>query len=242
MIRRDYILRMIEEFVRALARINEQKRNQLWHEAETSLEDQAKRLTGTDLATIVTLTDTELLGSLLQTGDFQAQTEKAFILARVLIEAAEVADAENREESSRAFRLKALHLVLHTALRTEVFEWPEFVPTIDLLLQRFVRAQLPVHTQALLMQHFERTGQFAKAEDALYVLLELAPDNPALRELGISFYHRLLDQPDAALESGELPRSEVEFGLAEIRNLPLFQAGPGSDSTPPSTSPRMDQA
>src|SRR4051812_13651901 len=151
MIRRDYILRMIEEFVRALAKINEQKRQGNWREAEESLEDQARRLTDTDLATITTLTDTELLARLLQTGDFQAQTEKTFMLARVLIEAAEMAEAKSRESISRALRLKALHLLLHASLRGEVFEWPEFVPNIDLLLQRFSRAELPIHTQALLM-------------------------------------------------------------------------------------------
>ena len=216
MIRRDYILRMIEEFIRALARIKELKQQQLWREAETSLEDQARSLTGADLATICTLTDTELLARLLQTGEFQAQSEKSFMLARILIEAAEVADAEHHNTESQALRLKALHLLLHTSLRGEVYEWPEFVPAIDLLLQRFDRTQLPIHTQALLMQHFERTGQFAKAEDALHAMLEAAPDNPQLRELATSFYHRLLAQSDTALEDGNLPRNEVEAGLEQL--------------------------
>jgi hypothetical protein len=216
MIRRDYILRMIEEFIRALAKINGLKQQQRWREADTSLEEQATSLTGTDLATICTLTDTELLARLLQTGEFQAQSEKSFMLARVVIEAAEVADAENRNLQSQALRLKALHLLLHTSLRGEVYEWPEFVPAIDLVLQRLDRAQLPIHTQALLMQYFERTGQFAKAEDALHAMLEVAAPNPQLRELAVSFYHRLLVQSDTALEDGNLPRSEIETALKEI--------------------------
>lgn len=216
MIRRDYILRMIEEFIRALAKINGLKQQQRWREAGTSLEEQARALTGSDLATICTLTDTELLAGLLQTGEFQAQSEKSFMLARVLIEAAEVADAENRNIESQALRLKALHLLLHTSLRGEVYEWPEFVPAIDLVLQRFDQAQLPIHTQALLMQYFERTGQFAKAEDALHAMLEVAADNPQLRELAASFYHRLLAQSDTALEDGNLPRNEVQAGLEQL--------------------------
>jgi hypothetical protein len=216
MIRRDYILRMIEEFVRALARINEQKQKHLWREAESGLEEQARALTGSDLATICTLTDTDLLSHLLQTGDFQAQTEKTFMLARVLIDAADVAEAENRETRAIELRLKALHLLLQSSLRGEVYEWPEFVPTIDLHLQRFDRAQLPIHTQALLMQHFERTGQFGKAEDALCSMLDAAPENPPLHQLATSFYHRLLAQSDIALDAGNLPRDEVEAALNQL--------------------------
>jgi hypothetical protein len=169
-----------------------------------------------DLATIGTLTDTELFAALLHAGELHAQTEKSFMLARVLIEAAEVAEAENHDHTSGVLRLKALHLLLHTALRGDVYEWPEFAPNIDLLLQRLPRPELPVHTQALLMQHFERTGQFAKAEDALHAMLEHFSDNPPLRQMAISFYQRLLAQTDAALEAGNLPREEVQAALAEL--------------------------
>jgi hypothetical protein len=38
-----------------------------------------------------------------------------------------------------------------------------------------------------------------------------------LREWGIAFYQRLQQQSDTALASGNLPRAEVEAGLAEVR-------------------------
>lgn len=66
------------------------------------------------------------------------------------------------------------------------------------------------------MQHYERTGEFAKAEDALYALLESDPENPAVVEFGRAFYQRILAKTDRALVEGNLPRSEVEDGL---RNL-----------------------
>ena len=34
----------------------------------------------------------------------------------------------------------------------------------------------------MLMQHYERTGEFAKAEDALFAMLDAQPDNPAIVE------------------------------------------------------------
>ncbi|MDB6040343.1 MAG: hypothetical protein JWM99_4184 [Verrucomicrobiales bacterium] len=223
MLRRDYVLRMIEEFVRALAKIANQKDQRLWNDAELSLDEESKRLTGFDLKTLTALTDTELLAHLLQTGDFLPQSEKTCMLSRVLIESAEIAESKSGPDgngTSRALRLQALHLLLPLILRTNASDWPEFVPSIDLLLTRLADAPLPLQTNALLMQHFERSGQFAKAEDALFSMFEISPDNPALLQMGISFYHRLLEQTDTALESGNLPRTEVKSGLNHLQTLP----------------------
>ena len=118
--------------------------------------------------------------------------------------------SSSRQQSP--LRLKALHLLLQAALRSEDVDWPQFVPTIDILAQD-LNEVLPVQTHALLMQHFERSGQFAKAEDSFHAALELFPDSPALRQLGISLYQRLLTKSDTALEAGNLPRDEVETGL-----------------------------
>ena len=41
------------------------------------------------------------------------------------------------------------------------------------------------------MHHYERTGAYAKAEDALYALLEAAPDDTEIVDWGIKFYERL---------------------------------------------------
>jgi hypothetical protein len=46
MIRRDFILRMIEEFAQALARIRSLKRNRRWSEASAALDDELKQLLG----------------------------------------------------------------------------------------------------------------------------------------------------------------------------------------------------
>jgi hypothetical protein len=116
----------------------------------------------------------------------------------------------------QTLRLKALHVLLQTALRSEDAEWPEFVPPIDVLADNLKEA-LPVQTHGLLMQHFERSGQFAKAEDSFHAALEQFPDSPALRQLGVSFYQRLLAKSDSALEAGNLPRAEVEAGLEQLR-------------------------
>jgi hypothetical protein len=77
-------------------------------------------------------------------------------------------------------------------------------------------APLPLETQARLMQHYERTGQYAKAEDQLFAMLEVAPAHPGLKELGIGFYKRLQGKSDRELSDGGLPREEVDAGLVEL--------------------------
>jgi hypothetical protein len=67
------------------------------------------------------------------------------------------------------------------------------------------------------MEHYERTGQFGKAEDSFFAILDADPDNSVAVEFGISFYERLLRQDDLRLAEGNLPRAEVEAGLAELR-------------------------
>jgi hypothetical protein len=74
------------------------------------------------------------------------------------------------------------------------------------------------------MQHYEVTGEFGKAEDCLFAMLEAEPGNAALVEFGIDFCERLRGQSDASLASGNLPRAELEAGLAELRGLRAGQS------------------
>jgi hypothetical protein len=69
----------------------------------------------------------------------------------------------------------------------------------------------------MLMHHYERTGQFAKAEDALFDIIEAAPAHQQVLEFALAFYERLQSQTTTALEAGNLPRAEVQAGLAQIR-------------------------
>jgi tetratricopeptide (TPR) repeat protein len=217
MIRRDYILRMIEECIRALTGIASFKQAQRWDKASEALDAEFKKLIGNDTQAIARLSETELLARLMQDGPTHALRDKTLILTTLLKEAGDVAAAENRNEDSRECYLKALHLLLDTLARGEVFECPEFVPKIEMLREALAAAPLPARTNALLMQHYERTGEFAKAEDAFHALLDTESGNDAIVEFGITFYQRLLEQSDTALTEANLPRVEVEEGLKEIQ-------------------------
>lgn len=217
MIRRDYILRMIEEFMQALSRLRPLKQGQRWNEASGELDAELKKLIGDDVRAIARLSETELLARLMQDGPTHALREKTLVLTTLLKEAGDVATVEGRREDSRECYLKALHLLLDVLARDEVFECPEFVPKVEMLVAALRSAPLPVRSAAMLMQHYERTGEFAKAEDALFAMLDAEPDSPAIVEFGVTFYERLRSQSDAALDAANLPRVEVQEGLKELQ-------------------------
>jgi hypothetical protein len=217
MIRRDYILRLIEEFAQTLSRIRALKKDRQLGEAGGLTEEEFKRITGLDSESLLKLSETELLARLIQSEPLHAVREKMFFLTTLLKETGDIAMAEGRAEQGRACYLKGLHLLLDSLAGGDSFEQPEFVPKVELFVAALADGELSVQTNALLMEHYERTGQFAKAEDALFAILDADPGNVVALDFGISFYERVLRQGDVRLTEGNLPRTEVEAGLEELR-------------------------
>src|SRR5689334_3227088 len=98
MIRRDYIIRMIEEFVQLLARLKSLKQEQRWEEAAGTLDEQFRRLVGTGAQAVVQLSETELLAKLIQGEPTLAVRDKTLMLSTLLKEAGDVAAGEQHLE------------------------------------------------------------------------------------------------------------------------------------------------
>jgi tetratricopeptide (TPR) repeat protein len=87
------------------------------------------------------------------------------------------------------------------------------------LADRLGKSSRSARVDATLALFYEQAGQFAKAEDALFSLIEAAPGNTDALAMGAAFYGRLLRLDDGQLAAGGLPREEVEAGLAELKRL-----------------------
>jgi hypothetical protein len=216
MIRRDYILRMIEEFVQTLARMNSLKRAQKWDEASDVLGTEFQRLIGAGPQAVVNLSETELLAKIVEGEPTQVVRDKTLMLVSLLNEAGEIATGKGRIAEARACYLKALHLLLETLVRSEPFEFPEFVPKVKSLVMALVGALLPLGSQAMLMQHYERAGDFANAHKRLSAMIAMDPHNDRLLQFGLNFYDRLLAQRDSLLASGNVSRGEIEQGRQKL--------------------------
>jgi len=216
MIRRDYLLRQIEQFVAMLAKIAGLAENEQWQEASSSVAGEFQRLAGVNGPEVLKLSETELLARLIQGEPSQAVETKAFMLAALLKTNGDLLAVQGRMEESRLYSLKGLQLLLDTFGRNEITERPNFVPAVEAFLTGLRDVPLPLPTNALLMRHYERIGEFAKAEDVLFAMVESAPANVELLDFGAAFYRRLLGLSDDALAAGNLPRAEVQAGLTEL--------------------------
>ena len=216
MIRRDFILRQIEQFVAMLAKIAGFTKNEQWQEALTVTAGEFQRLTGMDVQEVVRLSETELLARLIQGEPTHVVESKTFMLATLLKTNGDLIAGQGRLEESRQYYLKGLHLLLDVFGRNEITERPDFVPAVEAFLAGLRDAPLPARTNAMLMCHYERTGEFAKAENALFGMVDAEPASVELLEFGRLFYQRLLGLGDDVLMAGNLPRAEVKAGLAEL--------------------------
>ncbi len=217
MIRRDYILRIIEQFFQGLRRIQGYRKQELWEDAAKALDEEFHRLIKQGSEGLNSLSLTELLSRVIEGEPTQAVQMKTFMLATLFQQAGDLAIAQNQLEPGRAHYLKGLHLLLHTLASGDVQDSPEFVPKVETFVAALKEFELPIETLAALMQHYERTGEFGKGEDALFNMLDQAGENRRILEFGIAFYERLLAQLDTILEEGGLPRVEVEASLGELR-------------------------
>ena len=216
MIRRDYLLRQIEEFVAVMTKLLGLAKNEQWKEASTVVGGQFNAIAGANADELLRMSDTELLVQLVQDGPTHLLESKIFLLATLFKAQGDVLAGQGKLEESGPYYLKGLHLLLDTFARNEMTKRPDFVPTVDSFLIALHDTPLPLNTNVMLMRYHEQNGEFAKAEDALFAVIEAGTPNIELLNFGIVFYQRLMGHSDRTLVAGNLPREEVKAGLAGL--------------------------
>src|SRR5690349_3415729 len=149
MIRRDYILRMLEEFFEVLSRIRALQKGQKWGEASVATEQELQQLIGLGAQEITRLSETELLARLIRNEPTQAVREKTLLVATLLKEAGDIAVGEGDTATSLSCHLKGLHLLLAVLAREDPFDCPAFVPRVEGFLAALGDFVLPLATQAM---------------------------------------------------------------------------------------------
>ncbi|MDB6064910.1 MAG: hypothetical protein JWR26_1118 [Pedosphaera sp.] len=217
MIRKDYILRMIEQLGQVLMRIRGEVNARQFGEAGEDLDQAFRDLIGDGADSVSRLTEEELMARLTLDGPTQMLKEKTLILVALLQEAGQLQAARGSDAERQVCLLKALNLLLTLQMQDMDFESPDFVPRIDMLRDQLDDDALPLRTQAALWRYYEHIGAYGRAEDALFAIQEAEPGNDALLTEAKAFYERLLRQSDESLNEGNLPRAEVEEALAGLR-------------------------
>ncbi len=219
MIRQDYILRMIEQAAQMLARL-------VKHRKEGNVDD-AQKLEHETAGTFLELTgehldkwnDEQIYGHVRRSGPPVEFPFRLGVAIALLESRAELCVQQGDPGGAGRALARAIGVLLRAKIESVNADVPGFAPGLQDLLAKIPPGEMPVATAGLLVCCYEHTGQFAEAEDALFHLQEQVGNDADVRQLGETFYQRLLRRPDAALADGDLPRAEVEQGAVQWAKL-----------------------
>jgi hypothetical protein len=150
---------------------------------------------------------------------------KCLILADMLKARAAIFEAQGKPDECLTCYQKAFHFFYDILIVKDSSVLQEFF-TPETLQDRFTAMaevvdhlifyQLPEDIIFKLMNYYEQTELFSRAEDMLFEALDMTEDEAPVIDQGITFYKRLRLKSEVELEAGNLPREEVEAGLKEL--------------------------
>ncbi len=218
MVNKDYILRLAERFGRMLAIVMHLRKYNQHEEALITIDEMFYSSTGLTTGFINASSEETLLTLLSPLGTLNI--EKCLWIALLLKEEGAIYDELGQQDESYFRYLKSLNLFLIVLLDTHDLVEMDVPTIIDELLQLLDEFELPQLTKMRLFRYEEMNGNYAKAEDMLFEIVENdeQPVEPETIEQGIAFYQRLLRKNDADLAAGNFTRTEVEEGLIQLGN------------------------
>lgn len=212
MLQRDYLMRVTEILVTVLSKVLSFKKEMKYEDAKKEIETAAKTIVGIDLKLINLLSVEDIL-QLLKTSEVYAG--RCIISAELLREYGDL--FELQDYRGKDFHLKSLHLYLE-ALFTKELPIPEnYYKNIDELIEKLLETEFSAELKYKLIEYYELSGRFSKAEDILFELIEENADN--IKNKALSFYKRLRVRTNDELNKGNLSREEVEESIEEIYKL-----------------------
>ena len=212
----DYILRQIQLAGQAWARIVRLIKDRQFETAHMVLDQAYRQLIGLSPEAVLERDPNDLIARLRFDEDSAAGRDKCLALAMLLRASGDTAAAQADSATAAEAYHKALRILLDTALRDPSLPLPDYVPTVESLDAELSKHTLPAATQQELLLYYDQAGLYAKAEDRLWVMLQTTPGDCAIVGVGRALYARLQQLDDAALLAGNLPREEVDSGLADL--------------------------
>ena len=213
MFEKDYIMRIVQQFVEFIIRIMFNVKKGNMQQARMDLEAAAERFLGLRIELILGLRNQNLVDLLSANGELDVQ--KAYFTAQLLFCEASVRDADGRKDAAAVY-VQALELFLLSLPRMKEVLEEDDAPGVDQVLAALGDRPIPLETSRMLIPYFEERGEYSRAEDCLFEIVDGQLENAL--QIGEAFYARLSKRTDQELEEGDLPRSEVEQGLRELRS------------------------
>ncbi len=219
MINKDFILRLAERMGRELAIILRLRKRDQNEEALIYIDDLLLQNTGFTSLFLNSLNEETLLSILSPLG--KLNVEASLSMALLLSAEADIYDHMHRERESFYRSVKALYLLISTFQQVPLDHYPDIIALLQKLVSTLNEYELPLHLKEKLFWYYERIGEYAKAEDVFFELYDDCTQRNTsqqvrLKDQGLAFYQRLLAKSDPDLEAGNLPRTEILEGQAQL--------------------------
>ncbi|MDQ4076328.1 MAG: DUF6483 family protein [Chloroflexota bacterium] len=219
MIKQDYILRLIEQLVQTLYYSLGLTKSKDFSKALEVLDRAFTDFFGWD-SNFVNSVPEEYLVEMLKNGG-RLDVDNITVLAVLLKAEGDIYAA--MDESAKAYHrhLRALHLFLTVSESNSPTLLPAEFKQIEEVLEVLAAYHLPSGTLHRLWKYHLANGDYARAEDMLWELLDTTGYQKELLAAGINFYRELLARSDEELAAGHLPRTEIQEGLAELHRMEM---------------------
>ncbi len=216
MMNKDYILRMAEQFGRALAIILHLRKSNKYEDSLIYIDDLFLRTTGFTASFVNSASEEMLLQMISPLGKLNVQ--KCAWIALLLKEEGDIYDDMGNEDESYFRYLKSLHFFLEVAKHTDEARDIDIPSAIDYDLSVLEVFELPRETKIRLFSYFEAAGEYGRAKKVLSEVVNEAegPVDAGVIEQGTAFYERLRGRSDEDLRAGGLSRKDVEEGLLQL--------------------------
>ena len=216
MVRKDYILRMIEELVGLIHQLVGLRSEQNYPAALALLEGSYRRLTGLD-GDLLRHAALERLPELLSFAG-EIDLGRCVAAAELLKEDGDLQIALGEEQVAYGCYDRALYLFVLMIERNGPMLLGTRLARIDGLADAIGGYALPAATGWRLFNYYRLTHRYADAEAWLFRSLAIDQENQAMLHAGMSFLERLAERNERELHAGGTSHAEIADSLAELRS------------------------
>lgn len=209
MIKKDYILRLIDELVRVLARVFHLRDLKAYDDALSLLRSESERLIGLDGGMMEVLSADDIRKAV-------RAPEAALVAGRILEEMSHIYEETGDHARATGTAVKTLDLYTGMMLVAPNAVDGDYRARMSGLADVIAERELTYDDRRTLMRCYGLLGRFADAEDVLFGLLDDGDDRERTVEEGKAFYRRLSEMTDDELRAGGLPRDELDDGMKAL--------------------------
>ncbi len=139
---RDYILRIIEQFVQALVAIITARKAEHYEEALHQIQNASQRYLQTDMTVLLEMSPDQILEHF-KGGTKYLDTERAIVCADLIYEMALICEAKQYEDLSEKSRLLCLNLYLNVLLIEKEFRNLHYTERVKELIKTLENRTIP---------------------------------------------------------------------------------------------------